>query len=190
MLGGQLGLPPTASSLLATNVEAIERILIDREARGQHAVLIIDEAQSLSDQMFEELRLLTNMESDVARLLPILLIGQPELGARLNEPNLRYLKQRVALRCQLDALDLQGTASYIATRIVVAGGKTAEIFTREAVESIYIAARGLPRAVSVLCDNALMTAFAAGQRPVSRRVISEVCRDFDCTRPVEVSARG
>jgi general secretion pathway protein A len=157
----------------------LERHLAQRWKNGESTALIIDEAQSLSDAMFEELRLLTNLETDTAKLLPLLLVGQPELGERLNQPALRYLKQRVALRCVLQPLEVQETAAYITARIAVAGGQSAAAFTREAVTMIHEASRGLPRAISVLCDNALITAFAAGQKPVTSAIVAEVCRDFD-----------
>jgi general secretion pathway protein A len=179
MLGVHVGLAAEPQRTRAVTVELLERTLAERSARGMHSVLIVDEAQSLSDQLFEELRLLTNMETDTLKLLPILLIGQPELGTRLNDPVLRHLKQRVALRCVLEPLDLQGTATYMATRIMVAGGRAADVFSREAVEVVHQAAHGLPRAISVLCDNALITAFALNQRPVTAQMVRDVCKDFD-----------
>jgi len=168
-----------ADASRALIIETLEKELSRRWATGVASALIIDEAQSLSDEMFEEIRLLTNMETDSARLLPILLVGQSELGQRLNDHKLRYLKQRVALRCLLRPFDLAETAAYIVARISVAGGQSASVFTREAVMAIHEAARGLPRAISVLCDNALVTAFATGKKPVTSQVVAEVCRDFD-----------
>jgi general secretion pathway protein A len=176
----ELGLPDLEAAPRWRRRQELERHLAQRWDAGDATALIIDEAQSLSDAMFEELRLLTNLETDTAKLLPLLLVGQPELADRLNQPALRYLKQRVALRCVLRPLDLQETATYIAARIAVAGGVGSQIFTREAVTAIYQASQGLPRAISVLCDNALLTAFAAGRKPVSAQIIADVCKDFDC----------
>jgi hypothetical protein len=113
----------------------------------------------------------------------VVLAGQPELGTRLNEPALRQLKQRIALRCALGTLQLKETAAYIAGRVRVAGGEAVEIFSPAAVELIHQCSRGLPRIISVICDNALVTAFAAGERPVSRKTVLEVCRDLDLAVP-------
>jgi hypothetical protein len=104
------------------------------------------------------------------------------LAERLNAPSLKQFKQRISLRCELRPLTERETAAYIAGRITIAGGKAAQIFTREAVTTIYEASQGLPRVVSVIADNALLGGFARGERPVSRQTISEVIRDFDLAR--------
>ena len=143
--------------------------------------LVIDEAQAMPDELLEEVRLLANIETETQKLLPIVLAGQHELGDRLNKPSLRQLKQRVALRCQLGPLDSRETAEYIAGRIRVAGGNSVLVFTRQAVDAIYQRSGGIPRLISVICDNALISGFAADRRPVSRDVVEEVCRDFDLT---------
>jgi general secretion pathway protein A len=159
-------------------VELSASIQQRREVGGMTA-LIVDEAQSLPPALLEEVRLMANIETATEKLLPVVLVGQPELAGRLNEPALRQLKQRVALRCALTPLDLRETAAYIATRIRTAGGDSSRVFTREAVETIYERSRGIPRTISVICDNALVSGFAMDVRPVSREVVLEVCRDFD-----------
>jgi general secretion pathway protein A len=174
----ELGLSPDDSPSRRWSGD-VEAHLATRWAAGDGAALVIDEAQNLSVEMFEELRLLTNMETDEAKLLPVLLVGQPELRSRLNEPQLRHLKQRIALRCELRALTLEETAAYVNARITVAGGQSSQVFTREAVSAIHRAAHGLPRTISVLCDNALLTGFAAGEKPVTSRTVAEVCKDFE-----------
>ena len=156
----------------------LEQLLRERHARGMTTALLLDEAQSLPIELLEEVRLLSNIETDTEKLLPIVLVGQPELAARINEPSLRQLKQRVALRCELTTFDKESTARYIANRIRVAGGTPAQIFTRDAVLLIHQASRGLPRTINVLCDNALLSGFATNERPVGSRIVSEVCRDF------------
>jgi len=119
------------------------------------------------------------------------LAGQPELAARLNDPRMRQLKQRIALRCELKPLDLPDTAAYIASRIRTAGGDPANIFTREAVTLIHDYSHGLPRTISVMCDNALMSGFALDQRPVDGEIVREVCRDFDLrVAPAATPARS
>ena len=102
--------------------------------------------------------------------------------ARLNEPQLRQLKQRVALRCELGALDLRDTAAYIAARVRIAGGTADTVFTRDAVIAVHEHSRGIPRLTSVICDNALVSGFASDVKPVGRDLIVEVCRDFELTQ--------
>ena len=149
-----------------------------REKRGL-TVLIVDEAQSLPDELLEEVRLLANIETETEKLLRIVLAGQPGLGNRLNEAALPQLKQRVGLRCTLPSLDLQESAIYIAHRLVLAGGDPGQCFSREAVMTIYERSRGILRTINVIADNALLTGFAADQRPVGRDIVLDVCRDFD-----------
>lgn len=170
--------PAAASSktrLLSELAKALEKFRADGVLTG----LIIDEAQVLPDELLEEVRLLANIETATDKLLPIVLAGQPELADRLNQPSLRQLKQRVALRCQLNALEGRETAEYIAGRIRVAGGNSVVVFTRQAVDVIHQRSGGIPRLISVICDNALISGFAADRRPVSRDIVEDVCRDFD-----------
>jgi len=125
---------------------------------------------------------LTNAGADGHGSLTLVLVGQPELSDRLNDPSLRQLKQRVALRAELTAFSLKETAGYIASRITIAGGRADQVFTRDAVLAIHAASKGLPRIISVLCDNALVTGFAANVRPVGSAVVADVCKDFDLPR--------
>ena len=157
----------------------LARTLEERVASGRQTGLIIDEAHALPYEILEEIRLLANMESDDDKLLPVVLAGQPELGDRLNKPELRQLKQRVALRCSLRTLRLRETAAYIAGRIGVAGGDAAKLFTAEAVHLIHRYSGGVPRTISVICDNALVTGFAADERPIGAAIVQEVCGDLD-----------
>ena len=163
----------------AALLTGLETLVRKRQARREITALVVDEAQALPDEILEEIRLLANLETATNKLLPVVLAGQPELAARLNEPGLRQLKQRIALRCELKPLELPDTAAYIASRIRTAGGDPANIFTREAVTLIHEHSRGLPRVISVICDNALTSGFALDQRPVDGDVVREVCRDFD-----------
>lgn len=179
MLAGRFGLSDRASRSKATFLQELEALLTMRDAAGETTVLIVDEAQSLSLELLEEVRLLANTETNEQKLLPVILAGQPELADRLNEQSLRQLKQRVALRCELRSLSERETAGYIAGRIAVAGGTASQVFTREAVGVIHQAAHGLPRMVSVLADNALLGGFARGQKPVGSQIVREVCHDFD-----------
>ena len=182
----------------------LEEVLRKRAEAGESTVLLIDEAQSLPRDILEEIRLLANIETTERKLLSVIMAGQPEVTSLLNDDSLRQLKQRVALRCELRPLTLQETAGYIAGRIRSAGGLGAQVFTREAVTLIHERSRGIPRTISVICDNALLTGFAIGQRPINSATVREVCRDFDLsnerdeppgtdtplTRPQPPSAEG
>jgi general secretion pathway protein A len=157
----------------------VRRELQERHQAGVVSALVIDEAQSIPYELLEEIRLFSNIETTTSKLLNVILAGQPELSDRLNDTTLRQLKQRISLRCQLKPMELNETASYIAGRIRIAGGRPEQIFTREAVAAVYAASGGLPRTVNVLCDNALIGGFAAQVRPINVAFVEEVCRDFD-----------
>ncbi len=164
----------------------LERVLRERRAEGVTTALFVDEAQALPLELLEEVRLLANIETDTEKLLQLVLAGQPHLAAKLNDPDLRQLKQRVALRCELRPLDLKETTAYIMRRVQIAGGDSMP-FTREAVELIHECGRGIPRTISVICDNALVSGFAADQRPVGYALVHEVCADFDFNPPLTPS---
>src|ERR1035437_1603513 len=181
------GLDAAAEASKTRFLLELTRTLVAREATGRASALIIDEAQCLPYELLEEIRLLANIETAVDKLLPVILVGQPEIAERLNEPSLRHLKQRVALRCTLPPLDAAETAAYIANRVSVAGGDGDRLFTRGAIDAIFEHARGIPRTISVICDNALVSGFAADERPIGHQTVLEVCRDFDL-RPAGPSA--
>jgi general secretion pathway protein A len=109
----------------------------------------------------------------------LVLVGQPELADRLNDPSLRQLKQRVVLRCSLEPLELRSAASYIAARLQVAGGSPRDVFTKDAIVAIFEASRGIPRTIGVICENALLAGFAAQKKPVDGALVAEVCKDLD-----------
>jgi general secretion pathway protein A len=178
-LAGAFGLSVEAGRSKTVLLRELERELRTRRARGETTALVIDEAQSLSPELLEEVRLLANIETATEKLLPLVLVGQPELSERLNQPSQRQLKQRVALRCSLGLLDLVETAAYIAGRIKIAGGQAGEIFSHDAMELVYLRSGGVPRTISVICDNALVNGFAAEARPIGADVIRAVCSDFD-----------
>jgi general secretion pathway protein A len=156
------------------------KVLESRHTRGLRTVLIIDEAHGLSPNVLEEVRLLCNFESDTAKQLQIVLTGQPELRTVLNNPDLRQLKQRVALRCEIKALPtVEETAQYINTRLKVAGAVRSEIFSPGAVDYIFRCSEGIPRNINNLCDNALLNGFAASEPIITRAAIQEVAETFD-----------
>jgi len=180
-VGEGFGLSEADMSSKTRFLGALRATLEASAEAGTHVALIVDEAHALPYEILEEIRLLANIETDDVKLLPVVLAGQPELGDRLNEPSLRQLKQRIALRCSLGVLKIRETAAYIAGRIRVAGGDAAQLFTQEAVELIHAYAHGLPRTISVICDNALVSGFAADERPVGAGTVRDVCLDLDLT---------
>ena len=155
----------------------LEDALRTQKYRGVIAV-VVDEAQSMPHDLLEEVRLLTNLQTVEGRALTMVLVGQPELSARLNEGRLRQLKQRVALRCELAPLDAQDTQAYVRRRVAVAGGNAEAMFTQAALMLIHAKSQGIPRTISVICDNALVSGFAANEKPIGPALIDEVCRDF------------
>jgi general secretion pathway protein A len=178
-LAARFGLDDRAASSKAVLLDALEGVLLERRAKGMITALVVDEAQSLSAELLEEIRLLANTETTTHKLLPVVLAGQPELKDRLNEPRLRQLKQRVTLRCEILPFTAEETSAYVSERVAVAGGDAATMFTREAVTLIHQFSGGLPRSINVICDNALLTSFGLGRRPVTRETVLEVARDFD-----------
>src|SRR5580765_6371049 len=145
VLSQRFDLSPRAAESKAVLLQELHHVLSERRACGQITALVIDEAQSLSGELLEEIRLLANIETPTQKLLPLVLAAQPELRDRLNEPGLRQLKQRVTLRCEIVPLNLEETCAYIAFRIRTAGGDASGLFTREAVQLIHQKSRGIPR---------------------------------------------
>jgi len=153
--------------------------LLDRYQAGERAVLVVDEAQNLSPQMLEEIRLLTNLETSTEKLLQIVLAGQPELEQKLNQPQLRQLRQRITLRAKTRQLTLEETRGYIEERMRIAGAENPDIFSPEAVAAVHHYARGIPRVTNLLCEHALVSSFVDQKNPVPAEIVEEVARDFD-----------
>jgi general secretion pathway protein A len=183
MLAAQFSLSESARTSKTDLLLELEQLLRRRRDVDERTLLIVDEAQSLPLALLEEVRLLTNIETNDEKLLSLVIAGQPELAKRLNEQSLCQLKQRIALRCQLRPLTMRESVAYIAKRIAAAGGVPAQVFTREAVILIHEYSRGIPRTINVIADNALLGGFAKEQRIVTRQVVVEVCRDFDIGTP-------
>ena len=166
----------TKPELLTSLGQALE----SRHARGLRTVLIIDEAQGLSQSVLEEIRLLSNFESNTAKQLQIVLTGQPELREVLNNPDLRQLKQRVALRCVIKAMPtVDETNRYITSRLLAAGARRTDIFSPDAVDYIYRCTEGIPRNINNICDNALLAGYAAGTSTIDQTIIEEVAENLD-----------
>lgn len=170
---------PTEPRLKSQVLLRLNQWLLERYRAGATAVLIIDEAQNLPADVLEEIRLLTNLETATEKLLQIVLAGQPELELKLNQPQLRQLRQRITLRCKLRPLTLEETRGYVVERLRIAGADGQPIFTSEAVEMLHAYARGIPRVINLLCEHALISAFVDQLRPVPAQTIEEVAREFD-----------
>jgi type II secretory pathway predicted ATPase ExeA len=178
-LAREFGLGEQAASSKPQFLRELRAHLVERREAGATTALIVDEAQLLSDALLEELRLLENLETPTEKLLPVILVGQSELAARLRQPALLSLKQRVALRTSLSPLTPTEVTNYIAERIRIAGGSVLHVFTPAALAAIADSCGGIPRNISVVCDNALVSGFALDERPVGPGIIAEVCQDFD-----------
>ncbi len=178
LLARKLNLGTEAGESKPLLLERLEVLLGERRAAGQTTALVIDEAQRLSIETLEEIRLLANIETPSAKLLPLVLAGQPELAARLEEPNLRQLKQRVTLRSHLQPFGLADTAGYIASRIKTVGGAPNLMFSLGAIKLIHAYSGGIPRTINVICDNALVNGMALGRSRVDRANVVEVSRDL------------
>ncbi|HEX6505111.1 MAG TPA: AAA family ATPase [Terriglobales bacterium] len=164
--------------------------LLDRYRAGETAVLIVDEAQNLSDEVLEEIRLLTNLETFTEKLLQIIVVGQPELEVRLRQSHLRQLRQRLTLRAKTHPLTLDETQAYVAQRLRIAGSNGRIIFDPEAVALIHRHAAGIPRVINLLCEHALVSAFVDQQPIILPSVVEAVARDFDMADNYIVSRRG
>lgn len=165
------------SNLKSRRLLTLNNWLIDLHASGRPAVLIVDEAQQLSGEMLEELRLLTNLETPTQKLLQIILSGQAELDKILARPSLRQLRQRITLRCRTLPLSLEQTSEYIARRLEVAGGSS-EIFPPEIIEPIHRNSGGIVRIVNLICEQALISAFCDGEEKVSLKHIEYALQEL------------
>lgn len=156
------------------------KYLISRGENNQTTVLVVDEAHSLCDDLLEEIRLLSNLETTDTKLLQIVLVGQPELDSKLDSAHLRQLKQRVALRAQLRELDLDEAEEYITQRLQIAGApaESDPIFPPETVQAIHQHSKGLPRLINTICENALIAAYAQQLRQVTPQIVDKVAADF------------
>lgn len=158
-------------------IRLLETFLTDSYRNGLNVALIIDEAQNLSTEVLENVRLLSNFENSEHKLLQIVLVGQPELGLRLNEPEMRQIRQRVALRHHLSPLDLAQCKQYVLHRLTLAGGSE-NLFSADAFAVIHHYSGGIPRVINILCDNALLAAYGLRQGCVDALMVRDVARDL------------
>jgi type II secretory pathway predicted ATPase ExeA len=175
-----LGLPTEGKDRLSM-VEELNDYLIEQLEQGRVVCLLIDEVQNLSDESLEGLRLLSNLETDQHKLLQIVLMGQPEFQVKLDQPHLRQLKQRIAIRCEIARLEDDEIGSYINFRLRAAGCVNNDLFHPDAIDKIAVYSKGIPRLINVICDNALLIAYASSQKNVSPKVIGEVAHDLRLT---------
>src|SRR3979411_472978 len=148
--------------------------LLDRYRAGETAVLIVDEAQNLSDEVLEEIRMLTNLETFTEKLLQIVLVGQPELEQKLKRPQLRQLRQRLTLRAKTHPLTLEETKAYVHQRLRIGASNGQQIFEPEAVAKIHPYASGIPRVINLLCEHCLVSAFVDQQKVIGPAVVDVV----------------
>ena len=177
-IAGDLGLP-VAGKAKDEIISALSAFLVERHNLNLTTLLVVDEAHYLSPELLEEVRLLTNLETTQRKLLQIVLAGQPELDEMLDSFELRQLKQRIALRCHLEPLDLGETRGYIQRRLQIAGRVPEKIiFSEPAVSAIFRHSKGFPRMVNTICENALLSGYARRAAVIPDEVIEEVARDL------------
>lgn len=161
----------------------LSKFVTSRGLQGLTTVLVIDEAHNLSMDLLEEIRLLSNLETNNDKLLQIVLVGQPELDLKLDSFDLRPLKQRIALRAHLTPLDEEDTGKYIVERLTIAGGgeRSGSFFSPEAVKVIHRYSRGFPRLINTICENSLITGYAKQLQTISPDIVMGVAKDFHLT---------
>src|SRR5450756_941797 len=167
---------PPGNTSVKVYIDCINAYLLDAHARGRHTVLIIDEAQNLSADVLEQLRLLTNLETNQRKLLQIILLGQPELAAMLERPELRQLAQRIIARYHLGPLDRQEVAAYVQHRLGVSGAQR-QLFPLALMGQLYRLSGGIPRIINVLCDRALLGTYAQSKERVDRATLKQAARE-------------
>lgn len=162
-------------------IERLNRFLLERNHEGVNVALVIDEAQNLSPPLMEQVRLLSNLETDQHKLMQIVLCGQPELRERLARPDLRQLRQRITVRYHISPLTLDDTASYIDHRLKVAGHNGAPMFDAAAVKEVHRYSRGGPRLINAVCDNALLAGYVSRTRTISTRCVKKAIKQLEGT---------
>lgn len=173
----ELGLTVKGAGRLQ-EIQSLNEFLIAQLKKGGTGVLLIDEAQNLAEDVLENLRLLSNLETTSEKLLQIVLVGQPELEVKLNQASLRQIKQRIAVRSRLDRLKDEEVGPFVAHRLSAGGYKGRDLFSAEAIQNIALYSKGIPRLINIICDNALVIAYASSQKKVSAEMIREAARDL------------
>ena len=174
----ELGLQPGRADRVEC-LEMLNRFLLEQLAKGNDVVLLIDEAQDLAPELLEQVRLLSNLETDQRKLLQIVLIGQPELREKLNDRSLRQLRQRITVRYHLAPLSLPEVERYIHHRLQVVGANGRPAFTPWAIRSIFHYSGGIPRLINAVCDKALLAGFVAGTDLLTRKQVRRAIRELE-----------
>jgi general secretion pathway protein A len=173
----ELGLPIKEAGRLH-KIQVLNKFLADQLMSGDTVVLLIDEAQNLGEEVLENLRLLSNLETLTEKLLQIVLVGQPELETKLNRYELRQLKQRIAIQCRLERLDDEEVGPFIQYRLSAVGYRRQRLFTADAIREIAYYSKGFPRLINILCDNALLIAYATSQKRITTEIVREAAEDL------------
>ncbi len=177
MIIDDFGIKPSGKNKAAL-LKAMNDFLIEQTMLGNNVVIIIDEAQNLRPRVLEQIRMLSNLETDKEKLLQIIFVGQPELRDILNSPKLIQLNQRITVRCHISALDKEDLINYINHRLSVAGSTGFPVFSHKAIDEIYKFSGGIPRLINIICDRTLLLAFVLERKDISdemvRQSISEV----------------
>ena len=178
LLLAELGVEPHADDRM-TNLQRLNQYLLDQLHQGNDVVLLIDESQNLSMELLEEVRLLSNLETDQRKLLQIVLMGQPELRDLLDQPNLRQLRQRITVRYHLKPLTLEETDHYIQHRMHVAGANSRPVFDRSAVRRVFRYSKGIPRLVNAVCDKTLLCGYVTSADKLTRRHVRRAIHELE-----------
>lgn len=177
-INDEFGIPSGAESL-KTLIDRLNAFLMEKKSEGKRVILLVDEAQNLTPDVLEQLRLLSNLETTTSKLLQIILVGQPELGELLDSDVLRQLNQRINLSCHLNPLNYAETRDYIRHRIHIASRKPGPFFSAAAYRSIFGYSRGVPRLINIACDRALLTAFSLGQHRITNPIVKRALRELE-----------
>ncbi|MEN8182920.1 MAG: AAA family ATPase, partial [Myxococcota bacterium] len=173
----ELGLDPTGASRREL-MERLNRFLLEKSEDGRRVLLIVDEAQTLGPDALEQLRMLSNLETESSKLIQIILLGQPEFDAMLESPSLRQLRQRISVRWRLTPLSAPETAEYVRHRLRIAAGARRELFGDAALRELYRRSAGIPRVVNLLCDRALLAGYAAGAQTISQSLVVQADQEL------------
>lgn len=171
---GKPGMPQTKSGMLMQ----LNRWLIDRFRNGELCAIVVDEAQNLSCELLEEIRLLTNLETSSEKLVQIVLSGQPELEEKLRDPSVRQLRQRISLWCRTRPLTGEETKAYVTNRLRIVGA-TQPLFSPDAVQVVHNYSKGIPRLINLICEHAMISAYVEQIKPIPPRIVESACRELD-----------
>jgi type II secretory pathway predicted ATPase ExeA len=171
---GKPGMPQTKSGMLMQ----LNRWLIDRFRNGELCAIVVDEAQNLSWELLEEIRLLTNLETSSEKLVQIVLSGQPELEEKLRDPSVRQLRQRISLWCRTRPLTAEETKAYVTNRLRIVGASQ-PVFSPDAVQVVHQYSKGIPRIINLICEHAMISAYVEQIKPIPPRIVESVCRELD-----------